>query len=84
MNIKNLLFKKKTVPETNNTKEIDVVKLWYVSWRSAKDRWDNDGEKYIEAFTSEEQAKEFHTALVNAYTLLKYWHQASSVSLYTK
>lgn len=66
-------FKKKSVPSTNETKQVDVVKLWVVSWNRV---YQNIGyhwrsEKAMEWFPSKESAKEFAASLNNAAILLK-------------
>ncbi len=73
-----LWFKKLTVPETNETREVEAVQLWRVEW------WSRHGESLgnvpkwceprpqVECFTSKQQATEFAEALRKAFALLKY------------
>lgn len=66
-----LWFKKKSVPETNDTKEIEVVQLWYVRWESRHGSYSFDTKKEMEGFTSEAEAREFAASLNAANKLLK-------------
>ena len=67
------LFKKKAVPETNNTKEVDVVQLWIVKWTSVSHYVGRhySGKPEFEAFTSKAAAEDFATSLRQAMKLLK-------------
>lgn len=67
-----LWFKKLTTPETNDTKEITVVQLWYVKWFSRDGPYSSDLNKEVEVFTSAEEANAFAESLVAAFKLLKY------------
>jgi len=64
-------FKKLTVPETNDTKEVDVIQLWEVRWISRHGEYSHHTQPELEAFTSYEKANEFATALKNANKLLR-------------
>lgn len=70
-----ITLKKIEVPETNNTKEVDVVELWEVRWVSIKFHkilsvhlMEKDE---MQVFVSEQIANEFKDALLNAHKLLK-------------
>lgn len=65
-------FKKVTSPQSNETKEIDAIQLWKVQWTSRHGPYSSDTSQEFEAFTSEEQANEFATALRNAFELIKH------------
>ncbi len=68
-----LFWKKKQLPVTNDTKEVEVVQLWYVRWNSVKHsvatHW--KAEVNMEAFTSEEAAMDFKESLMKATAILK-------------
>lgn len=68
----NLSWKSLTVPADNTTKDIQVVQLWYVRWRSRYGDFSNDTRPEVEAFTSEEEAKAFALSLRNAFSLIKH------------
>lgn len=67
------LFKKKAVPETNNTKEVEVVRLWIVQWVAPHHYVGSHYRASLkqEAFASKALADEFAISLCNAYKLLK-------------
>lgn len=67
-------FKSIFTPKSNETKEVQVVQLWYVRW--PRFYFGPMGisiyHSYVmEAFTSEAQAKEFYQSLKAALILLK-------------
>ena len=69
-------FRKQVVPETNETKQVDAVKLWVVKWRSIEIRYNDDCElvsKTVEvcAFADKQLADDFVLSLKNAMALLK-------------
>ena len=64
-------FRKTTVPENNETKQIDVVQTWEVRWRSRHGEYSGDTREQVEVFTDEQAAKDFETALDNANKLLR-------------
>lgn len=75
-------FKKKlTVPETNETKEIEVVKTWIVRWMARKGEYFSDRYPVAEVFTSEQQARDFYNSLINAYKLVKNSHDIHQVEI---
>ena len=76
-------FKKIKIPFTNETKFIDSVQLWYVEWYSRYGSFNAEIQKEIEAFTSEEAAKQFKESLDLAYKLLRH-SSGTSTRLYTK
>ena len=65
-------FKKKEVPETNNTKQIDVVQTWEVRWHSRHSEFSGGTQPEVEVFTSELDAANFKKSLQNAFKLLKH------------
>jgi hypothetical protein len=65
-------FKKKKVPETNETKIINVVQLWEVRWLSRHGEWRDDTKTEVEVFASKEEANAFREALENAFRLIKH------------
>lgn len=70
----NLFFKKTTTPISNETKEVEAVQLWQVTWYSRHGAYSGDVEKEYEVFTSEQAAKDFADALEAAFKLLRYKH----------
>lgn len=64
-------FKKLTVPVTNETHQIDAVQMWEVRWMSRHGKWHSDLRPEMEAFTSEEQAKQFALSLMAAFKLVR-------------
>lgn len=67
-----MIFKKKTVPIENGTKEIETVQTWEVRWTSRNGCFSGNTQKEVEVFISEESAEEFKKSLENAFELLKY------------
>ncbi len=69
-----LWFKKATIPESNETKEVERVQLWYVRWVALEAILSTiyDEVETLEAFTSEEEAEAFAESLRQANTLLKH------------
>lgn len=65
------------VPATNNTKLVDAVELWCVRWMARKGEFSHDRRLEMEAFTSEEKAKSFADALINAQKLLRHGENLS-------
>lgn len=68
-----LWFKKLTVPDSNATKEVDAVQLWYVRWRAVRSILSSfyEDERIVEAFPSEQEAQEFAASLQQAEKLLR-------------
>lgn len=68
----NLFFKWLTVPQSNETKQVEAVQLWEVRWESRHGpaTWETRPE--LETFTSESSAQEFAQALRNAYRLIRH------------
>ena len=64
------MTKRITVPFSNETKEIDAVQLWEVTWLSYGE-YMHDKEKHIEAFPTQAEADSFATSLRNAFDLIK-------------
>jgi hypothetical protein len=71
-------FRKQEVPKTNETKQVDAVKLWIVQWRSISNSYTDDDQychvaKNVEicAFTTKQLADDFVLSLKNAMALLK-------------
>ena len=67
-----LFWKKKELPVTNDTKEVDVVQLWHVRWRSRHGQFSSDTREELEGFPSLELANEFADSLKAAFKLLKH------------
>jgi len=65
-------WKKTTVPVSNETKEIETVQLWVVSWWARYGEYSGNVDKQFEAFTSEKAANEFADSLKAAYKLLRH------------
>jgi hypothetical protein len=63
--------KKLVVPETTETKQVDAVQLWTVTWWARVGKWDGEREKQYEAFTSQEAADEFAESLRAAFRLIR-------------
>ena len=66
MNFFDLIIRDKT------TKTLKAVELWEVRWDRRTGPWHGNIEEQVRVFTSEEEAKEFKTALKDAYKLLKH------------
>jgi hypothetical protein len=60
------------VPETNATKPVEAVQLWFVRWKSGSSVHVGYPQVEGEAFTSEEEAIAFRDSLVSALRLLRY------------
>lgn len=71
------IFKKKAVPETNDTKEVDAVKLWIVEWRSRHGAFSGDLRNEYEAFPHKEDAEHFAQSLRAAFKLIKHTSNTS-------
>jgi hypothetical protein len=65
-------FKKLTVPETNNTKEVDAIDLFYVEWTSRHGEMSFDIQPEVEAFTTREAADGFADSLRKAFALVRH------------
>jgi hypothetical protein len=61
-----------TVPLENATKIVDTVQTWTVQWESRYGQFGHDTRKEFEIFTNEEDAKDFVTALKNAFKLIRH------------
>ncbi len=69
-----LSFAKLIVPESNETKEIDVAQTWEVRWHSVKVelRYSScDKQPEMEVFTNEAEAQAFAQSLRNAMSLAR-------------
>jgi hypothetical protein len=66
-------WKKKQVPETNNTREVTVAQLWIVEWTSVYHYVSDyyNSKPQFEAFPSHDEAQAFATSLRQAEKLLK-------------
>ena len=67
-----MFFKKLSVPKTNETVQKETLVLWVVSWQSRQGAYSSDISKEFEAFSSEEDAKEFKISLENAFKLIRH------------
>ena len=65
-------FKNLITPKTNETKNTIAVKLWKVRWQSRYGSFNGDTQPEMEAFTSEEDAKEFAKSLEAAFRLIRH------------
>lgn len=65
------LKKNKKIRDSQTT-ELETIQLWEVVWHSRHGGFSRDIKRQVEVFTSEEQAKEFYQAVIDAYSLLKY------------
>jgi hypothetical protein len=72
MNIRNLFVKKVTAPQSSAVKTVDAVQLWTVRWLSRYNEYAGSVREEVEAFTSEQDARDFKLALENAFKLLKH------------
>ena len=64
--------KKLTVPETNDTIEIESIQLWKVQWTSRYGEFSGHTSQEFEAFTSEREANDFAESLRNAFKLIRH------------
>jgi len=73
MNTKNLFLTVKNllVPKTNEIKNVQAVQLWTVRWTSRYGPYSTNTREEMEAFTSEQDAQDFKTALKNAFRLIR-------------
>ena len=67
-----LNFKKLTVPDSNDTKEVDAVQMWEVRWESRHGQYLGETKPELECFTSEKLAKEFADSLRAAFRLIRH------------
>lgn len=67
-----MLFKKKKVPVSNQTKTIQVVQTWEVRWTSRHGEYAGDTRQEVEVFTSAEEAEDFRDSLEAAFMILKH------------
>ncbi len=67
-----MLFEKKTVPLSNETKEVEVTALWAVRWQSRHGAFNSDVKAEAEFFPNEQDALDFKKALENAFKLIKH------------
>lgn len=74
-------FKKLTVPETNDTKEIEAAQTWEVRWTSRYAEYSSSTSPQVEVFYSEELAEEFKKSLENAFKLLKHTGAGTQVTI---
>lgn len=75
--------KKIKVPVSNETKYVDAVQLWIVTWHSRCGEFYMNVVKEHEAFTSKEAAYDFAESLKKAHILLRNT-SGTSVKVYTK
>lgn len=70
-----MFWKKKIeVPLTNETKEVEVLETWVVSWMSADSYYSGglkSGQMEFVAFTDEQLANEFYNSINIAFKLLR-------------
>ena len=64
--------KKLTVPENNDTKEIEAIQLWEVRWCSRNGEYHGCTKQELEAFPTNQEAIEFAEALRNAFRLIRH------------
>jgi hypothetical protein len=67
-----LNYKWLTVPFTNRTRSVEVVRMWEVRWRSRHGRYSGDTRPELECFTSEAEAAKFAESLRAAFALIKH------------
>lgn len=67
-----LFSKKLTVPNSNETKQVDAVQLWEVRWQSRYGEYHTDTQPEMECFTSEIEAKAFAESLRAAFKLIRH------------
>jgi hypothetical protein len=65
-------FAKLIVPESNETKEVDVAQTWEVRWESRHGEYSGDTQPEMEVFTSREEAEAFAQSLRNAFQLIRH------------
>lgn len=65
-------FKKINVPKNSETKEVVVVKLWYVTWHSRHGEYSTSISKEIEAFPNKNDALLFKKGLESAFALVRH------------
>ena len=65
-------FRKKSVPLTNKTRDIEVAQTWEVRWKSRYGDFSGCLRPEVEVFTSKEEAVKFKESLEAAAKLLKY------------
>lgn len=70
-----------TVPETNETRQIEAIQLWYVRWTARKGAFNSDAYPVMEAFPSEQLANEFADSLKQAFKLLKHTSEGTKVEV---
>ena len=66
------ILKKIFTSKSTETKEIEAVKTWIVSWTSRKGRYSTDVKTEFEAFVDMQIAKNFKLALENAFKLIRH------------
>ena len=67
-----LLTKKIKVPQCNETREVEVIQSWAVTWYSRYGEWYENLRKETEFFFSEEEANAFAESLRKAFKLLRH------------
>lgn len=65
-------FKWLKVPKTNETKDVQSIRMWEVRWFSRYDAYHNCIKEEVECFLSEELANDFAVSLNNAFNLLRH------------
>lgn len=81
------MLAKLIVPESNETKEIDVAQTWEVRWYGLQLSWDFPRYTFakevphMEVFTDETQAQEFAQSLRQAFQLVRVSHAGGAVSV---
>jgi hypothetical protein len=63
-----------TVPETNNTRQVEAIRLWEVRWHSRNGEYSHSVRPEMEAFPSQEEAEAFSVSLKNAFELIRHTH----------
>lgn len=67
-----MFFKKLTVPQSNETEQVDALEVWSVRWYSRNGEFYTDVKEECEFFTSENTANEFAESLRAAFRLIRH------------
>lgn len=65
-------LKKLFIPQSNETREIDVAQLWEVRWQSRHGEYCSDVRPEMETFLTETEACDFKASLENAFELIRH------------
>lgn len=76
-----MIFKWLRVPESNETKEIEVVQLWEVRWESRDGPFSSDSRPEVECLKFEQEAIDFKQSLENAFGILRYSGNITKVKI---